>query len=139
MFGKRVQVSTAADTTVIAAGSTVEGTLRTRGKVQVDGVIDGKLLAEGAVSVGPEGKILGEVFADQLTVGGCIEGTAVARGHLHVLASGAVRGTAHYATLQVERGGVMDGNAARVEEASDAVELSAAPDNDVAVLAKAAG
>jgi cytoskeletal protein CcmA (bactofilin family) len=139
MFGKRMQVVTASDVTVIAAGSTVEGTLRTRGKVRVDGVIDGKLLADGAVSVGPEGKILGEVFAEQLTVGGCIEGKAVARGPLHVLAGGVVRGTAHYATLQVDLGGVMDGNASRVEESVDAVEISSGtPANDVLKLAAGA-
>ena len=66
MFGKRQQA--AASITVIAAGSVVEGTLRARGLVQVDGTIDGALIADGHVSVGPEGKILGEVTAEQLSV-----------------------------------------------------------------------
>jgi cytoskeletal protein CcmA (bactofilin family) len=126
MFGKRQQA--AASITVIAAGSVVEGTLRTRGMVQVDGTIDGALVAEGHVSVGPEGRILGEVTADQLSVGGRIEGTVFARGHLLVLASGVVHGNARYTSLEVERGGVMDGSASRVDEhtAENDVELVAA-------------
>src|SRR4051812_44050765 len=114
MFGKRQRSATAL--TVIAAGTTVEGTLRGRGMVQVDGTVDGTLIAEGQVSVGPEGRILGEVTADQLSVGGKVEGALHARGHLHVLASGSVRGNARYTSLQIERGGVMDGTASRVEQ-----------------------
>jgi cytoskeletal protein CcmA (bactofilin family) len=105
MFGKRQQA--AASITVIAAGSVVEGTLRARGMVQVDGTIDGALI-----------------------VGGRVEGTVFARGHLLVLASGVVHGNARYTSLEVERGGVMDGSASRVDEQ--------AADNDVELVANAA-
>jgi len=135
MFGKRGRL-TAGSTTVIAAGSVVEGTLRVRGMVQIDGTIDGTLIAEGHVSVGPEGRIVGEVSADELTVSGKVEGIILARNHLHVLASGSVRGDARYTSLQVERGGVMDGSASRVEEGS--AKLAKTPDNDVAIAASAA-
>lgn len=128
MFGKRQRAETSI--TVIAAGSVVEGTLRARGMVQVDGTIDGALIADGHVSVGPEGKILGEVTADQLSVGGRVEGAVFARGHLLVLASGVVHGNARYTSLEVERGGVMDGSASRVDEQ--------AAENDVELVANAA-
>jgi cytoskeletal protein CcmA (bactofilin family) len=130
MFGKRQRTADAI--TVISAGSIVEGTLRVRGMVQIDGTIDGHLIAEGHVSVGPEGRIVGEVSADQLSVGGKVEGTLHARGHLHVLASGSVHGNARYASLQIERGGVMDGNASRLDE------VKTVPDNDVELVANAA-
>lgn len=133
MFGsKRTKSDNAI--TVIAAGSVVEGTLRVRGMVQVDGTIDGTLIADGHVSVGPDGRILGEVTADQLSVGGKVEGTINAKGHLHVLASGAVRGNARYASLEIERGGVMDGNASRLDDMKDAKVV---PDNDVELVANA--
>jgi cytoskeletal protein CcmA (bactofilin family) len=113
MFGKAKGSSNAV--TVIAAGSVVIGTLRVKGIVQVDGTIEGTLSAEGHVSVGPEGAILGEVVADELSVGGRVEGTIQARGHLHVLTSGRVSGDARYTTLEVDRGGVMDGRASHVD------------------------
>ena len=129
MFGKRQQAATAI--TVIAAGTTVEGTLRVRGMVQIDGAIEGTLIADGQVSVGPEGRIVGEVTADTLSVGGKVDGTLHARGHLHVLASGSVRGNARYTSLEIERGGVMDGNASRVED------LKSVPENDVELVTSA--
>ena len=100
--------------TVIASGSVVAGSLRVRGMVQVDGTIEGTLIAEGHVSVGPEGKVMGDVTADDLSIGGLVVGTLHARGHLHGLPSGIVRGEVRYTTLEIDRGGVMDGRASRV-------------------------
>lgn len=124
MFGKRQHV-VATTTTVIAAGCIVEGSLRVSGMVQVDGTVDGTLSADGHVSVGPDGKILGELRTDQLSIGGTVDGALHVRGHLHVLASGVVKGTAAYASLEVDRGGVMDGSASRVVESA----LQALPQN----------
>jgi cytoskeletal protein CcmA (bactofilin family) len=132
MFGKRQQASSGS-ITVIAAGSVVEGTLRVKGMLQLDGTIQGTLIAEGHVSVGPQGKILGDVTADNLSIAGCIEGTVNARGHLHVLAKGIVRGGANYASLEVERGGIMDGRAARLDEKAAVV-----PANDVEMISDVA-
>jgi cytoskeletal protein CcmA (bactofilin family) len=131
MFGSKRPKAADSAITVIAAGSVVEGTLRVRGMVQVDGTIDGHLITDGHVSVGPEGRVLGEVTADQLSVGGKVEGTLNAKGHLHVLASGSVRGNARYASLEIERGGVMDGNASRLD-------VKNVPDNDVELVSAVA-
>lgn len=123
----------------------VEGTLRVKGMLQLDGTIQGTLIAEGHVSVGPDGKVLGDVQADNLSIAGRIEGTVNARGHLHVLASGVVQGGARYASLEVDRGGVMDGRASRFEDrvaaatpANDVVEVSAADKVEMIVDAAAA-
>jgi len=139
MFGKRQQSSQSI--TVIAAGSVVEGTLRVKGMLQLDGTIQGTLIAEGHVSVGPEGRILGDVQADNLSIAGRIEGTVNARGHLHVLASGVVQGGARYASLEVDRGGVMDGRTSRFDDklaaATPANDTQARPE-DVEMIADAA-
>lgn len=131
MFGKKQRGPAAV--TVIAAGSVIEGTLRVRGMLQVDGVIEGMLVAEGHVSVGPDGRIMGEVSADDLSIGGKVEGTIRARGHLHVLSTGTVRGEARYASLEVDRGGTMDGRAGRVDDA-----VKALGSGDVEMLEQAA-
>ena len=134
MFGSNKRSKADSAITVIAAGSIVEGTLRVRGMVQIDGTIDGTLIADGHVSVGPDGRVIGEVTADQLSVGGKVEGTINAKGHLHVLSSGSVRGNARYASLEIERGGVMDGNASRLDDVKD---VKTVPDNDVELVANA--
>jgi cytoskeletal protein CcmA (bactofilin family) len=131
MFGGKRQQATGS-ITVIAAGSVVEGTLRVKGMLQLDGTIQGNLIADGHVSVGPDGKILGDVTADDLSIAGRVEGTVNARNHLHVLAKGVVQGGARYASLEVDRGGIMDGRASRLDE-----KASAAVANDVEMISDA--
>jgi cytoskeletal protein CcmA (bactofilin family) len=130
MFGK---AKSANAVTVIASGSVIVGTLRVRGIVQVDGSIEGTVVVEGHVSVGPEGRISGDITADDLSVGGKVEGTVHARGHLHVLSTGSVSGEARYTTLEVDRGGLMDGRASHVD-----VERRSADTSHVEIIGDAA-
>lgn len=102
----------------MSAGCALEGRLTARGPVRVEGAISGGLTVEGPVSVATGARILGEVRVDDLTVRGKVHGIIVVRSHLQVMASGAVRGYARYATLEVERGGVVDGSATLQAEAS---------------------
>jgi cytoskeletal protein CcmA (bactofilin family) len=101
----------AAEPTVIGQGTTIEGNLRASGRVQIDGHLKGTLEVDGQVSVGPKGSITGELIADELAIGGRVEGKVTARKHLYVAATGAVIGELCYGTLQVERGAVIDGRA----------------------------
>jgi cytoskeletal protein CcmA (bactofilin family) len=120
MFGKKP-----AEPTVIGRGTVIEGTVRISGRIQVDGQIDGMLEVEGHVSVGPDGRITGEVVADDLVVAGRVEGKVTARKHLHVASTGAVKGEVRYGTLQIDRGAVMDGSALHGE--NDAKSAASEP------------
>jgi cytoskeletal protein CcmA (bactofilin family) len=112
MFGSKSE-----EPTVIGRGAVIEGTVRIRGRVQVDGRVDGVLEVEGTLSVGPEGRISGEVTAEDIAVGGEIEGKVTARKHLHVVRTGKVRGEVRYDTLQIDRGAVLDGRTLHGDEA----------------------
>jgi cytoskeletal protein CcmA (bactofilin family) len=116
MFGNKSKGKASTEPTVIGRGTCIEGTIRVSGRVQVDGQIDGTLLAEGPVSVGPSGSIIGEVAAHELAVGGRVEGKVNVREHLHVAPNGVCRGEVRYGSLQVDRGGVLDGSTAHGED-----------------------
>jgi cytoskeletal protein CcmA (bactofilin family) len=116
MFGNKSKTKASTEPTVIGRGTLIEGTIRVSGRVQVDGQIDGTLVAEGPVSVGPSGSIIGEVVAHELAVGGRVEGKVNVREHLHVAPDGVCRGDVRYGSLQVDRGGVLDGSTAHGDD-----------------------
>jgi cytoskeletal protein CcmA (bactofilin family) len=120
MFGSKSE-----EPTVIGRGAVIEGIVRIRGRVQVDGRVDGTLEVEGTLSVGPEGRIRGEVIAEDIAVGGEIEGKITARKHLHVVRTGKVRGEVRYDTLQIDRGAVLDGRTLHGDDAAAATKVSA--------------
>ena len=117
MFGSKK--ANPSEPTVIGKGAVIEGTVRVLGPVQVDGEIDGSLLAEGHVSVGPTGIIMGDVVAEDLALGGRIEGRIEVRKHLYIAPGASARGEVRYGTLQVDRGGVLDGSTLTQNEAGD--------------------
>lgn len=119
MFGSKSTNTTVQAPTVIGEGAVIEGTMRVEGRVQIDGEIQGSLVVKGHVSIGPKGKIEGDLVADDVAVGGRVEGKVTAHKHLHVVASGVVRGDVRYATLQIDRGAVLDGRTVHGEENAD--------------------
>lgn len=122
MFGSRH----AEGPTVIGEGAVITGTLSARGRVQIDGTVQGDVKVQGQVSLGPKGRVEGELLADDVTVGGEVRGRVVARAHLHVVATGRLRGEACYASLQVERGAVLEGRTLHGEpDAEPALDAAA--------------
>ena len=69
MFGK----SSARLETVIGADSTIKGELVIKGTLRIDGVVEGDIRADWVI-VGETGRILGNVQARSMVVGGRVEG-----------------------------------------------------------------
>jgi len=108
MFKRSAETSTG-EPTVIGRGSRVAGTLRVKGRVQIDGEVEGHVFAEGGhVSIGPSGSVVGELSAAELVVGGRIEGTVRVTGLVHVVSGGSAIGMLQYSGIQVDRGGALE-------------------------------
>jgi len=105
MFGKRSSSST----TVIGRGARFVGTLELEGPVHIEGNCEGAIRAQGELSIGPHGSVIGEVTGNVVTIAGRVEGTVVATQSLHVLPTGGLKGDVYYGRLQVDSGGVIDG------------------------------
>jgi cytoskeletal protein CcmA (bactofilin family) len=116
MFRNKSSRTRSATPTVIAQGTLIMGSIRVAGAIQIDGQIEGAVVAEADAAVGATGKVLGDIFADELRIDGYVGGTVSVRDHLHLGASGRVDGDVRYGSLQVERGGVIAGSALHGED-----------------------
>lgn len=120
--------------TVVGRGSRIAGTLRASGRVQIDGEVEGHVIAQGHVSIGPAGSVLGELSADELVVGGRIEGTVRVTGNIHVVNGGSAIGVLQYASIQVDRGGALE--ELSPEELEKGAPKAASPRNQPATGAR---
>ena len=105
MFGKQ----SGSSTTIIGRGARFVGTLDLEGAVHIEGRCEGTVRAQGHLSVGPRGSVVGELAGRMVTIAGQVEGTVVAQETLHVLKTGGMKGDAYYGRLKVDCGGVIDG------------------------------
>ena len=62
----------------LSSGVSIEGDLSFRNELQIDGKVNGKINATGALIVGKSARIVGEVRVKSVTIQGTIEGNVFA-------------------------------------------------------------
>lgn len=95
----------------IGAGVVVQGAMKVPGRVHVDGSFSGELSADTLI-VGPAGQVSGQITATHVVVMGRVSQQLKAI-HLQIRATGSVAGAVTYSELEIERGGVLDGQITR--------------------------
>ena len=82
----------------------------------VEGTLEGQVISEAEIVVGPKGRILGEVRARHLVVNGVVEGRIVCE-QLDILPSGAVNGELMTGKMAIEPGGRFVGRSLELGQA----------------------
>ena len=102
----------ASETTVISAGSKLEGRIVAEGNLIIDGSVKGTIKC-GALEIMEDGNVDANVEAEAVNVAGNFEGEMICRGKLTFFSTGKVKGDISYKTLSIEAGGLLDGNASK--------------------------
>jgi len=130
---KKAAVSVSGKTTLISRDTVVLGDLRFSGTVDVEGLVQGNLIAESGkealVRVVEKGRVEGEIRCPAVIINGEVEGNVYASRHLELAAKARVKGNVFYALMEMAAGSEVNGS------------MSHMPDQDAArpAHAKSAG
>lgn len=100
---------------LLGKNSILCGNLQTKGASRIDGNFKGIIVSENDVLIGTSGMIEANIFGENVTVAGHVNGNIVARGTLEILASGVLNGDVKAGNLVVETGAVLRGNIGGIE------------------------
>ena len=95
--------------TLIARGVRVEGEFNSQGDVVIEGEVSGNLSCSGALTVGVEAKIKADVKANDVIVGGIIEGNIIAARKLELKSGSRVTGDVTCEVIVIETGSSLNG------------------------------
>jgi cytoskeletal protein CcmA (bactofilin family) len=95
--------------TIVGATTTLNGSLRVDGGVRIDGRFEGTLEVGGNVVVGEQGRVIADINACHVTVGGAVRGNIHATGRLEILATGQVLGDIQASQIVIDQGGLFQG------------------------------
>ena len=114
--------------TLIAGGANISGDLKTPGSMVIEGAVEGAVVAEGDVQVGPKGNVTAEIEDRNITVAGTIKGKIFADDKVVLLAGSRVEGDIHSQSLKIEdsvffQGGCVMGEGARKRRADNHLPL----------------
>jgi cytoskeletal protein CcmA (bactofilin family) len=95
----------------ISQGIKIKGEVTGSEDLFVDGTVDGKLnLANGSLTIGPNGHVKADVTAREVIVRGKIEGKVIGRDKVQLWNTGQVAGEVQTERLSVEEGALLRGN-----------------------------
>lgn len=95
--------------TLIARGVRVEGEFVSQGDVTIEGEVSGTLTCSGTLTVGVEAKIKADVKANDVVVGGIIDGNITAARKLELKSGSRVTGDVVCEVIMVEAGASLNG------------------------------
>ena len=101
--------------TLIGNASFVRGDLKVNGFIRIDGDIAGNLETDGAVIISEKARILGNVTAKSIIVGGIIIGDITAKDGIKLLSSSAVIGNIMSRRVQMEDKVIFHGHCISIE------------------------
>jgi len=112
MFGKK-KSTTGPIESLIGQATRIEGNIRFRGGLRIDGEVHGSVIAEedgpSMLVLSEQARVVGEVRAASLVVNGCIEGPVQADESLELQPKARVRGEVRYRALEIHQGAQIDG------------------------------
>jgi len=103
---------------IIGASTTVEGTLRSSGNVNISGTVNGDVEVEGRTMVMPGGVVDGQVISTSAEIAGTVRGQVSVRERLVLKASAVIDGDIQTGKLVVEEGATFNGRCQMGEAAA---------------------
>lgn len=112
------------ETTVIGAGTVVEGTLKAAMSARIDGTVNGDVTSEGTIVVATEGAVNGNITAAEVKISGVVKGNVVTTGKLELVEKGKLIGDIKTGSLSIAETAVFHGNCSMQEEVSATAEAA---------------
>lgn len=98
------------ESTVIGAGTILEGTLKVGLSARIDGTVNGDVTSSGTIVVADEGVVNGNIYATDVKISGVVNGNVAATGKLELIAKGKLIGDIKAASLSISETSVFEGN-----------------------------
>lgn len=101
-------------TTLVSSDTTVVGDIHFAGSIDIEGVVQGNIIAEegkdALVRIVGKGRVEGEIRSPSVIVNGIVEGDVYSSKHLELAAKGRVQGNVHYTLLEMAAGSEVNGS-----------------------------
>lgn len=126
MLGKKTtdQIN-AKISSIIGSDMVVEGNIKAKEAVRVEGSVTGDVETEGVLIISSTGKVKGNVKGSNIIIGGSVEGDLSSNGRTEVASTGKVIGNIRTKSLIVDENAVFQGQCSMNAEGLEALAQAA--------------
>lgn len=122
MFNSKQAKASQKNYTFVGLGTTISGNIECKGHLRIAGTIIGDLKVEGDLIIGDSAEIIGNVSANNITVGGIVEGNITSTGILKILSTAELNGDINVRGLIAVEGGVFTGKCSLIRPPQKVLE-----------------
>ncbi len=111
---------------ILGQDSNLNGDIESKGSVRIDGHLSGNINASGAVIIGEDATVKGDITADQIDIWGKVDGYMNASGQIKLYHSSILKGDITANSFYVDEGAVFEGlcKIANIEKNSSKVNAT---------------
>ncbi len=106
---KNNSLPTSSNLNVMGEGTVIEGNLKSKGDIRIDGLVKGDIHTESKFVLGEKGKVEGNIMANSCDVSGEVKGNVSTTELLFIKQAGTIHGDIKTDKLIVESGGQFNG------------------------------
>lgn len=106
----RITVDTSTITTMVGIDTVVEGMLKTKSSIRINGTVIGDVRADGVVILTKTGRIEGTIEAESIIVAGVVQGNMSIRDKVNVEATGEIYGEVITKKFVIDEESIFQGN-----------------------------
>lgn len=122
-----------AGATLIAAGTVLQGDVRSENDLRIDGTIHGNVTCTAKIIIGTTGLVEGHIQGTHADISGTVKGNITVRELLQLRAQGNIQGNIAAAKLQIDQQSTFNGQCQMGAQPAPVLQMSEA---DAAIKAK---
>ena len=98
------------NTTLIAAGTVIQGNMTFSGVMHLEGAVQGNIASQdGLLTVAGHGDVEGDIHAARIVIDGNVRGNVYASEHLELAAGAVIEGNVFYQVIEMAKGAQVNG------------------------------
>jgi len=94
---------------ILAPGTKIKGDISSDTDLRLDGVMEGNIVSDGKVILGPSSSLIGNITCANAEISGTVKGNVLAPEQLSLKAQSRIDGTITTTTLIIESGATLNG------------------------------
>ncbi len=106
---KENETTTASERNFLSTHTKIKGDISTQGILRIDGMVEGNIVMQGRLILGPESKIRGNIVSESLEIQGDFVGDCQIKGVLALKETAIVNGNVAYGSISIDLGAQFTG------------------------------
>ncbi len=111
--------------TVVGDQTAIQGNIAATESIRIDGNVKGMVKTEGMLIVSKTAKVIGDVYAQSIIIGGIIEGNLYIQDKVEAYAKAQIKGNISAKSLSIDEDVIFEGNCS-INKVSDAEKTEVA-------------